>query len=74
MSAKTDQERAWQSLVRGFVVLFLFSPPAFSITDAFLRLIGLGTCSNGCPNMFAIVLHALVFALLDYFLISVYDN
>lgn len=70
MSTKSNQEKLWASAVRAFVVLFLFSPPLFSITAAFLRIFGIDSCSGGCPTLLAIIIHAIVFFVLDYYLMN----
>ena len=70
MSTKSDQEKLWASGVRAFVVLFLFSPPMFSITAAFLSIVGIDSCSGGCPTLLAIIIHAVVFFLLDYYIMN----
>ena len=64
------EEKAWESSVRAFTVIFLFSSPMFSLTDGILKFLRIGNgCSGGCPTLTAIILHGLIFFLIDYFLL-----
>uniref|UniRef100_A0A6C0D2B9 Uncharacterized protein n=1 Tax=viral metagenome TaxID=1070528 RepID=A0A6C0D2B9_9ZZZZ len=44
--------------------LLIASPFMYRLTNRITEMVGLETSYNGCPNMYGLVLHAIVFLLL----------
>jgi hypothetical protein len=61
----SEANRWWHTALISIIVLVLFSPVAYSLTDAILGSLCLPkTCTKGCPNLWGLFLHTLIFAVI----------
>lgn len=64
-------EMWYNSIIAAIIVLILFSPPAFALSDLILRNFYIRTISKyRCPTIFGLVFHAFIFIFIDRFLLT----
>ena len=52
------------SFYTALLFLLIASPFMYRVTESLTNLMGLNTSNDGCPNMYGLLLHGLVFFLL----------
>lgn len=60
----TEKHKWIISLWTALLFLLIASPFMYNITNSLTSTIGFQTSSNGCPNIWGLVIHAIVFAIL----------
>ena len=63
--ALVSESQKWMiSFWSALLFLLIASPFMYRLTNKITSLVGFETSSNGCPNIYGLILHTLVFALL----------
>ncbi len=60
----TESQKWIVSLMSALAFLLIASPFMYKITGGVTDAIGFSTSTDGCPNVYGLVLHAIVFAVI----------
>jgi hypothetical protein len=64
MTDLTESQKWLKCFLYALVFLLISSPFVYKITGSLTHSLGFTTSNNGCPNIYGLLLHTLVFLLL----------
>ena len=67
----SEKDKWMISLWSALVFFVLASPLAFKLVNSLTSMIGITIEEDGCPNMYGLILHSLVFAVVVRIMMSV---